>query len=121
MKRIAIFFIGAAALAIAGVTFTGSSPALAAKACIDVYMPVCGINGLGVKTTYSNACWAKKAHARILHPGVCFGPICLDIYDPVCAISPITHRPQTYSNLCYADRANATWTHNGACGKPKRY
>jgi hypothetical protein len=41
-----------------------------AKACNDMWMPVCGkLNGM--KHTYSNACWAKMAKARIVHKGEC--------------------------------------------------
>ena len=57
----------------------------------------------------------REAHARILAPGQCLGPICMFIVDPVCARNPVTHKAQTYSNLCLAETAQATLIHKGAC------
>ncbi|MEZ4464414.1 MAG: Kazal-type serine protease inhibitor domain-containing protein [bacterium] len=45
--------------------------------CPDVYMPVCGADGV----TYGNACEAGCAHVRILHEGEC-APPCPDANDP---------------------------------------
>jgi hypothetical protein len=88
----------------------------AAPICPHIHKPVCALNPAGVRSTYPNACFARAAHARILHPGECFGgPFCFFIYSPVCAINPATHKRQTYSNLCVAEHANATWLRNGAC------
>lgn len=47
-----------------------SGGASAATMCYELWQPVCGKVG-GVKRTYSNACWAKMAKARILHQGAC--------------------------------------------------
>jgi hypothetical protein len=99
----------------AAITTMPRDAVAAPKVCSDLYAPVCGVAPNGTNETYSNACFARQAHARILHPGRCIGPICILIFDPVCARNPKTHRPQTYSNLCAAEDAHATLIHNGAC------
>jgi hypothetical protein len=83
--------------------------------CIDIYKPVCALTTFGYRQTFSNACWAGNAHARVLHPGVCEGPICNKMIKPVCAVDPKTHRARSYGNLCESEVANATWLHNGPC------
>jgi len=83
--------------------------------CTDIYKPVCALTTSGSRHTFSNACWANNAHARILHPGACVGPICEKIIKPVCAVDPKTHRARSYGNLCESEIANATWLHNGPC------
>src|ERR1700744_5485597 len=89
--------------------------------CIDIYKPVCALTVFGTRQTFSNACWAGNAHARILHPGACVGaPICVKIFKPVCAVDPTTHRARTYANLCESEGANATWLHNGPCTPTKK-
>jgi hypothetical protein len=100
----------------AGLSLVASAPAAAApKVCPENYAPMCGVTPSGVNETYSNACFARMAHARILAPGRCLGPICFFVVvDPVCARIP-GHRPQTYSNLCLAEVAHATLIHKGAC------
>ncbi len=92
------------------------SPAAAAppKFCPEIYQPVCAVTRAGVNETYTNACFARMARARILAPGRCLGPICFFVVEPVCARLP-GHRPQTYSNLCLAEVAHATLIHTGAC------
>jgi hypothetical protein len=92
----------------------GPAAAATPKFCPEIYQPVCAVTRAGVNETYSNACFARLAHARILAPGRCQGPICFFIFDPVCARVP-GHKPQTYSNLCTAEVAHATLIHNGAC------
>jgi hypothetical protein len=84
-------------------------------ACPFSYVPVCGLAPIGIRITYSNACWAKLGGAKVLHPGECLGPICTKDIKPVCAIDPATGRRKTYSNLCVSENANARWLHNGAC------
>ena len=88
----------------------------AAGVCPEVYLPVCAVSDLGLRMTYTNACWAKMANAKILHAGQCQGPICNQVYKPVCARAP-TGGLRTYSNLCEAEVANAVFVHNGICRK----
>jgi hypothetical protein len=76
--------------------------------CTDRYDPVCAVSATGFRRTFSNACWAKTSGARLLHSGVCEGPICPQIVKRVCAIDPVTNRPKTYTNVCWAEIANAT-------------
>jgi hypothetical protein len=38
--------------------------------CPDIYLPVCGVDG----KTYSNACFAHRAHVAIAHEGECGEP-----------------------------------------------
>jgi hypothetical protein len=84
--------------------------------CTMIYLPVCALNRDGSRSTYANACLAKNAGARILHPGQCVGSpfFCFLMYSPVCARSPLGKR-RTYPNLCEAENANAVLLHNGAC------
>ena len=39
--------------------------------CTEVYQPVCGTNPNGMRTTYSNACFARAAKATNVTPGEC--------------------------------------------------
>jgi hypothetical protein len=39
--------------------------------CTEVYQPVCGTNPSGVRTTYSNVCFARAARATNVTPGEC--------------------------------------------------
>ena len=91
--------------------------AQAAVACTDVYAPVCGLSGVGLRMTYSNACWARASGATVLHAAQCQGPICSDIYKPVCARPVGTRALKTYPNLCTAEAANAVFVYNGRCHK----
>jgi hypothetical protein len=111
--RIALF--SCAALAAVATMPHDAAAATKAKICSTLFQPVCAVAPNGTNQTYSNACVARRAHARILAPGQCQGPICFFIFDPVCARNPKTHRRQTYSNLCAAEVAQATLIHKGAC------
>ncbi len=99
---------------LAMVTFTGQRPAAAAGICPLVVAPVCALNRDGTRSNYTNSCFARRAHARVLHAGDCFGPICFFIFDPVCARDPQGHR-RTYPSLCAAENADAVLLHKGAC------
>jgi hypothetical protein len=111
-SRLALLSAAALATAVAA----APRDAVAAPKCSDIYKPVCAVAPSGMNQTYPNACSARAAHARILAPGQCLGPICVFlIVDPVCARNPVTHRRQTYSNLCLAESAHATLIHDGAC------
>jgi hypothetical protein len=96
---------------------SGATPnqAAAATLCPEIFMPVCAVNPAGTRQTYTNSCFAHVAHARVLHPGRCIGPICFFHVSPVCAINPKTHKRQTYPNLCAAENADAMLVHDGAC------
>jgi hypothetical protein len=41
------------------------------EVCTEVYQPVCGTNPSGMRTTYSNACFARVARATNVTPGEC--------------------------------------------------
>jgi hypothetical protein len=110
-SRLALLSAAALATAMAAMP----RDAVAAPKCSEIYTPVCAVAPSGMNQTYTNACFARAAHARILHAGACAGPICFFIFEPVCARNPVTHRPQTYSNQCAADDAHATLIHTGAC------
>jgi hypothetical protein len=118
MKRIWSRIVLAAALAGTVLAFGAvPQPAEAArKGCIRIYKPVCALSPKGVRMTYGNACVARAAHAKILHPGKCIGgEFCNFIWIPVCAINPFSHVRQTYPNMCVAEHDNAVWVHNGVC------
>jgi Kazal-type serine protease inhibitor domain len=103
--------------AISVLAFAGSDKAAAAKACTKEYVPVCGLSRSGEHITYGNACQARAARAKILHPGGCLGPICvlaILVYDPVCARDPRGF-PRTYSSMCEAENANAVFIRKGTC------
>ena len=97
-----------------GAAFAPPQASAAPKFCPEIYKPVCAVTRAGVRQTYTNACFAQRAHARILHDGSCIGPICFFIFNPVCARVP-GHKPQTYPSLCAAENANATLLHDGPC------
>jgi len=105
------------ALVAALLSIAAPRPATAAQVCPDIYAPVCAVTPDGFRRTYSNACFARLAHARILHNGRCMVPMCLllPITKPVCAIDPATHRRKTYGSLCLAEQAKATFLRNGPC------
>ena len=70
------------ALGAAVLSFAPVSDALAVKGkgktCSTDYVPVCAVKRDGTRETFSNACNAGLARARILHAGSCFiGEICL--------------------------------------------
>jgi hypothetical protein len=108
-------FAAMAGLVAAMSSMPAADNARAQQICIDLYKPVCALTAFGFRQNFSNACWANNAHARILHPGVCVGPVCDKVIRPVCAVDPTTHRARTYGNLCESEIANATWLHNGPC------
>jgi Kazal-type serine protease inhibitor domain len=112
-SRLAFLSLASFALVLGG-ALAPRDAAAAPRFCPEIYRPVCGVNRAGERQTYTNACFAHLAHARILHPGQCVGPICFFIFNPVCARVP-GHKPQTYSSLCAAENANATLLHDGAC------
>ncbi len=39
--------------------------------CMEVYLPVCAALPNGEKKTFSNACFAKCAKAKVIHEGPC--------------------------------------------------
>lgn len=49
-------------------------------------------------TAWTNPCFAKQQGLRILHAGMCEGPICSNVVAPVCSIDPKTGKHKTYSN-----------------------
>jgi hypothetical protein len=100
---------------LAGLASLAAPSQAAAKLCPQVERPVCAVNLAGARRTYTNACFARLAHARILHPGRCVGPICFFLFKPVCALNPVTHKRQTYPNLCAAENADASLIHDGPC------
>ncbi len=94
------------------------APAQAQTVCTWLWQPVCALTTFGHRWTFSNACWAKAAGARILHAGACIGgPGCTREWDPVCARGPKGVR--TYGNLCTAENDNATVLFKGSC-RPKK-
>jgi hypothetical protein len=84
--------------------------------CPQIHQPVCAVTPQGIRQTFSNACFARAARARVLHPGACVGgPFCIMLFNPVCAVDPATGRRKTYPSLCEAENANARWLSNGSC------
>ena len=115
MKRIWSKVLLGAAFVGAVLAF-GSVPQQAdARICPFIYRPVCGLSPAGVRVTYANACLARAAHAKILAPGKCLGPICDLLWKPVCAIDPFLKHPRTFSSLCWAEIHNAVFLYNGPC------
>lgn len=85
----------------------------AQAACPTIYQPVCGIRN-GRRSTYSNACVARRAGARIIARGQCRTQVqCPAVYRPVCGIR--NGRRQTYSNACVARRSGARVVAQGQC------
>jgi len=111
-SRIAL--LSCAAL-VAAVAATPRDAVAASKICPAIFMPVCAVTSSGTNQTFGNSCLARRAHARILAPGECQGPICFFLEQPVCARNPQTHKAQTYGNLCLAEVAHATLIHKGPC------
>ena len=64
--RIALL-LSAAAVALSAAA-TGQEPAVV---CTAQYLPVCAVDKNGVKATYSNACVARVAGARVVQEGPC--------------------------------------------------
>jgi len=48
-----------------------AAPGAPPEVCTEVYQPVCGTNPSGMRTTYSNACFARAARATNVTPGEC--------------------------------------------------
>jgi len=48
-----------------------ATPGATPEICTEVYQPVCGTNPNGVRTTYSNVCFARAARATNVTPGEC--------------------------------------------------
>ncbi len=94
-----------------------------AQACTREYAPVCAARRGSRPRTFSNACLARNAGARIIHRGACRGGqaqsspgVCTMEHRPVCART--RHgRPQTFSNACLARHAGARVVHRGPCGR----
>lgn len=109
-----IGFCGFAAAITAAVVF--NPVASRAQVCPQFLAQYCVVEKNGFHhTAWTNPCFAKQEGLRVLHPGMCEGPICSDIYAPVCSINPATGRLRTYSNLCQSDNANAVPVHKGRC------
>ena len=47
------------------------APGAPPQVCAEVYQPVCGTSPSGMRTTYSNACFARAAMATNVTPGEC--------------------------------------------------
>ncbi|XP_061167871.1 serine protease inhibitor dipetalogastin-like [Saccostrea echinata] len=80
-------------------------------ACIQVYDPVCGING----RTYSNSACAGCAGVAVQCRGECpcrttGNCACGFIYDPVCGFNG-----RTYSNSCVARCSGVFFYWRGRC------
>src|ERR1700741_1068305 len=89
---------------IAGLWTAAPAPAAAAPTiCPTIFAPVCAVTPSGGRETFSNACLAQQAHARVLHTGRCIGPICIS-FKQVCARVP-GHKPQTFASVCTAEQA----------------
>ena len=89
-----------------------STPAAAATLCNEIFQPVCARTKAGTVQTFSNACFAKVAGARVVSQGAC--PIfCPDLYMPVCG--RIDGVNKTYANACFAMVAGAVVLDQGVC------
>lgn len=106
--------VATAALPLAYFAASDQAAARSKGACTREYRPVCALARSGVRKTYANACMARSAGARILHPGRCFGEVCTMIYDPVCARDRKGMR-RTYPSLCVASNAGAAFIAKGEC------
>jgi hypothetical protein len=103
---------------LAGAAFLSLAATAASAACPADFKPVCALKKDGTRMTYSNACMAKEAKAKVLHAGPCFpGPVCIELQAPVCGIDPKTKKKTTYGNLCKAEQANAVVIAVGECKK----
>ena len=79
MTRAALIFIlavsGAVCAQAAGrdrsTMLAQATPGTPPEVCTEVYQPVCGTNPSGMRTTYSNACFARAARATNVTPGEC--------------------------------------------------
>jgi hypothetical protein len=114
MFRLAKLSFAFAAVAVTAPLLMPAPPASAQTICDTGFSPVCATKRDGTRETFGNACEARRARARILHGGLCYGSICLGLDNPVCARDP-RGRLRTYSNLCYAENANAQFVRKGAC------
>jgi hypothetical protein len=79
MARSALIFVLALACTVSAQAASRDRSTLLAQAsqgappevCTEVYQPVCGTNPSGMRTTYSNACFARAARAANVTPGEC--------------------------------------------------
>ena len=63
-----------ATLGLALAVFAGTEQASAALRCSRYVSPVCGLRADGLRATYTNACYARRGGAMVLHGGACQGP-----------------------------------------------
>jgi hypothetical protein len=79
MTRAALIFILAVSGAVCAqaasrdrsIMLAQAAPGAPPEVCTEVYQPVCGTNPSGMRTTYSNACFARIARATNVTPGEC--------------------------------------------------
>ena len=79
MTRAALIFVLAIGCAVCAQAASRDRSTILAQAaqgappevCTEVYQPVCGTNPSGMRTTYSNACFARAARATNVTPGEC--------------------------------------------------
>jgi hypothetical protein len=103
-----------ATLGLALAAFAGTEQASAAFRCSHYVSPVCGVRADGLRATYTNACYARRGGAIVLHGGVCQGPICSWDWQPVCARN-VFGIVRNFSNTCWAEIENAVVLHPGLC------
>jgi hypothetical protein len=103
-----------ATLGIAVAAFAGTQQASAARLCPQIVLPVCGVKADGVRSTFTNSCFAHRAGATVLHRGACQGPICTFVWDPVCARN-VVGVVRSFSNTCWAEVENAVVLSKGLC------
>ncbi len=102
-------------------------------ACAKSYNPVCGeieVHAMGGRAwkeekTFSNACVAGQAHAKILYKGECKTTkpvVCTQEYDPVCGKITSPHMGEspvfkTFPNKCALKAAGeqVTFAYKGEC------
>jgi hypothetical protein len=103
-----------AILGLALAASAGTEQASAAFRCSRYVSPVCGVRADGLRATYTNACYARRGGANVLHGGACEGPICRWDWQPVCARN-VFGVVRNFSNTCWAEIENAVVLHPGLC------